>query len=167
MSYSALTTTEVTTGQPASSSTFSKIKDNFSDHESRIETLEAGSSVDYPPIILTVNGYFGQSITLPGTIYTVTNFNLRITGAYVYIINCGGSGTTEIDIQKGSGGVYASIFNTRPSVDFSAGNLAISTNSVIDGTAGTFSASDVIRLDIISAQSLSENFFVRLDYVRL
>lgn len=163
MSFTAITTGEITTGKPVSTITQNKIKDNFDDHESRIESLEAGSTGD-PPIILRVNGGYYNAT---GILKTTTNLTLNLTGVRLLIDAAGSSGTTQIDIlRKRGAGSYTTIFTTKPSVAFSAGSDALSTNGVLDAGMLDFIAGDILRLDIISSQVAAKGFLVRVDFNR-
>lgn len=168
MSFTSLSSTEVETGKPVTSTTANKIRTNFDDHENRIEALESGSSVDLPAITFSVNGPYSlfQSITvLPSVCKTAVNFSLNITGIRLYINTPGSSGTTSIDIKKKSGaGSWTSVLTTPPSVAYTAGADAVSTNAVIDPSQALVLAGDLLRLDIISCQPDAVGFFVRIDY---
>jgi hypothetical protein len=169
MSYTAITSAEVTAGEPTTSTLMGKVKDNFSDHETRITSLEAGSGVSYPPIIFRVNGRADlvATATRTGFIMSTCNFGLTITGARLIIQTAGSSGTTEIDIQyKRGGGAWTSIFSTKPSVAYTAGDNAVSSNAVIDIANDDLQAGDLIRMNISSAQTSGSGFLVRLDFTK-
>jgi hypothetical protein len=119
MAYNPVSGTEIETGKPVTNTTLTKVKDNFEDHEDRIEDLEGGSAVDYPPIELFIGGYYGDQGAATGWVKYVPNFDMTITGVRLYIDVAGSAGTTEIDLQVKSGvNPYASIFTTLPSVAF-------------------------------------------------
>lgn len=167
MSFNSITTTEIATGKPVASTTQTKYKDNFDDHESRLLDLENGSAVAYPPINLAVYGYYGDQGAADGWVKYDFNFNGTITGARLIIDNAGTAGTTEIDLKIKSGvAAYASIFTTRPSVAFGAGNDATSSNQVLDATKVNFLAGDILRLDTTSVQTNGKSFRVRIDYTK-
>lgn len=167
MAYVAVTTAEITTGEPTASTLLSKVKDNFSDHEVRLQDLEGGVTSSPPAIILRVNGYAMTSTTFTGIVKTAINFNLKITGVRLYIDQAGSSGTTQVDVlYKRAAGSFTSILTTKPSVAYTAGNDAVSTNAVINTSQDDLEAGDIIRLDIDSLQVGGINFFVRLDYER-
>lgn len=167
MAYTAVTTNEIATGKPTTNDTFTKIKDNFDNHETRIEDLEGGSSISYPPIILRVNGYYGMPGAKTGILKTVANFNLTVTGVRIYIDTAGSAGTTTCDIKVShSGGAYTSILTTLPSVVYSAGNDGVSTNAVLDAAHVAISAGDIIRLDTTTVQTNGYSFMVRIDYTK-
>lgn len=166
MAFSAITSGEITSGKPVAATTQTKIKDNFDDHEARIESLESSIS-NFLPIILSVNGYY---FVATNVLKTTANSSLTITGGRILINTAGSSGTTQVDILRSrasvSGGAYLSIFSTKPSVASSAGNDALSSNGVLDLTKVDIIAGDILRLDITSAQVNAVGFEVRLDYTR-
>lgn len=167
MSYIPITSDEITTGKPVANTTQTKIKDNFDDHEDRIDALEGGSAVAYPPIVLSVNGYYGDLAAYDDVCFTTPNFDLTITGIRLEIKGAGSSGTTTIDIKKKSGvGAFASVLTTLPSVAFSAGNYAVSTNAVLDSGQVSVLAGDFLRLDITTVQTGGRGFIVRIDYTK-
>lgn len=167
MSFSALTSTEIATGKPTSNSLLTKVKDNFDDHESRIQVVESGGAVTYPPIIMRVNGKYYDLGATTGLLKTVTNFDLTITGVRIYVDNAGSSGTLTCDIKVSSGGgAYTSIFTSLPSVAHSDGDDAVSTNAILDATKVDLLAGDIIRLDTTSSQVQGTSFMVRIDYTK-
>lgn len=165
MSYISLTTNEIATGMPVASNSQTKIKNNFDNHETRIQTLEVGGNIDYPPIIMRVNGLYEDLGATTNILKTVCNFNLTITGVRIYVDQAGSSGTLTCDIKVShSGGAYTSILTTLPSVSYTAGNDAVSTNAVLDVTKVNISSGDIIRLDTTSSQTYGNGFMVRIDY---
>jgi hypothetical protein len=165
MSFTALTTTELQTGKPVSTTTQNKIRTNFDDHEARIETLESGSAVDLPCITMTVTGPYGLLGTFTGTCYTTVNFSLNVTGVRLLIETAGTSGSTSFDIKKKSGsGAWTSILTTQPSLPSSAGDDSVSTNAVINTAVSLILAGDRLRLDLTGAQTNAVGFLARIDY---
>lgn len=167
MSFNAITTTEVGAGKPTTTTTFTKIKDNFDNHEQRIGALETGGTTTYPPIILRVNGYYAIPGALTNVLKTVCNFDLTITGVRLYIDTAGTAGTTEIDLKVSHlGGAYNSIFTTKPSVLYSVGSDGVSVNGVLDPTKVDLISGDLIRLDTTNVQTNGFGFMVRIDYIK-
>lgn len=169
MAFVPITTAEITTGEPVKSSTQTKIKDNFDNIDSRITSLEGGSNTVYPPIIMRVNGFYGEAgeLTIPavGFLKTTMNFNITITGVRILIDSAGSSGTTEVDLKyKRGAGSYTSIFTTKPSVLYTAGSDSISSNAVLNPTEVNLQAGDILRLDLTSAQAGASGLTVRIDY---
>ena len=171
MSFNPLNTAEIAVGEPVKNTTQTKIKDNLDNLNERIESLEGGSSTTYPPIILRVNGTYGEhgDLQLPanGILKTTLNFNITITGARLIIDEAGVSGTTEIDIKYKRGvGAYTSIFTTKPSVGFASGDDSTSSNGILNISEVGLQAGDIIRLDILDAQIRAQGLMIRLDYIK-
>lgn len=163
MPFDPLNSTEIESGKPVASTTQTKVKENFDDHETRIQTLEAGTSV-YPPIIFRVNG---RPVVLENVFKTTSNFSFEITGARILVDEAGSAGTIEVDIlRKRGAGAYETIFTTQPSVAYTAGDDALSSNAVLDGSKIDIEAGDILRMDITSIQTDGKNFLVRIDYNR-
>lgn len=171
MTWQEITDQEIETGEPVKSSTASKLKNNLVNLQERIAAVEQGGNTVYPPIIMAVRGAYGESgdLEIPALnlAKTTLNFNLTITGVRLIIDQAGESGATEIDIKyKRGGGDYTSIFTTKPTVAFGAGNDATSTNAVLDQTHVNLQAADILRLDLTAAQKRAKNFLVRIDYAK-
>ena len=171
MAFTALSSAEISTGEPVKNSTQTKIKDNFDNLDSRVTSLEGGSNTVYPPIIMRVNGDYGVSgnLTIPATaiLKTTMNFNLTVTGVRLVIDQAGTSGTTEIDLKyKRGAGAYTSILSTKPSVLYSAGNDTTSTNTVLNPSQVNLQAGDILSLDLTQAQSKAVGMMVRIDYTK-
>lgn len=168
MSFTAITTPEVTSGKPVTADVGLKIKDNFDDHESRLLSIEGGAGTTYPSIVFRVNGpyYHGWSGTITGLVKSAVNFSITITGVRLIIDTAGSSGTTEIDVKfKRGGGSWTSILSTKPTVAFGAGDDATSSNGVVDAANNDLLAGDLLRLDLTSVQTGGSGFTVRIDYV--
>lgn len=165
MAFSALNTSEIATGEPVKSEVMTKVKENFDDHESRISTLEASVN-SFPPISFVVKGMyskFGSGQT--DVLFDRLNFNITLLAARLVIDKAGTAGTTEVDIYYKRGvGAWTSIFSTKPSVAFGAGDKGISTNAVMSTTA--LLAGDLLRMDITSTQTLGNGFTLFLEYER-
>ncbi|RTL05226.1 hypothetical protein EKK58_08745 [Candidatus Dependentiae bacterium] len=155
MAYDPILNTEIEAGDPVTQDLWTKAQENLDDHESRIISLEGGSSVAYHPFEWHVHGPYGGWAPFTNSdsgcgIIRLT-FNITVLGGRVLIHQAGSSGSTEIDIlYKRGGGAWTSIFSTKPSVAFGAGDYAASSNAVISTTA--LLAGDLIRMDITTAQ---------------
>lgn len=165
MAYVDLTITEVSTGEPTSTTMLNKVKGNFTNHESRITAVETGANTVYPPIIFRVNGPYYLTGATSGILKTTLNFNITITGARLLIDQAGSASTTEIDLKyKRGAGSYTTVFTTPPSVSYTAGNDALSSNAVLNLSEVDLEAGDILALDITSVQTGGVNFLVRIDY---
>ncbi len=171
MSFIPLSTAEIATGEPVSNETATKIKDNFNNLDSRTTSLEGGGATVYPPIIMRVNGPYGElgDLALPAEkiLKTTCNFNLTVTGVRILIDKAGISGSTEIDIKyKRGSSAWTSILNVRPTVNFSAGDDSTSVNAELNASEVNLQAGDLIRMDILSAQLRASGMLARIDYIK-
>lgn len=136
---------------------FLRIKNNFNDHESRINTLEFSAvrlTVFNDDVIINSN-----SITYTGVAFFSSPFDFILQSAEVQLLGKGGitTGTLEIDFKKNTSPSdvgMASVFTTRPSINFAtATEFEVSTNQVFDGLQSQINIGDVIRFDITSLPS--------------
>lgn len=166
MAFSPFNTTEISASKANTQDLWSKIKDDFDDHESRLLSVESGSAVSYPPMILALSGFYGEIIAA-NRIITQVNFGLLITGAKLIVHTAGSSGTTQVDLKKKSGASSpVSIYSTLPSLAFGAGDFSQSTNQILNVANTTLLANDFLILDLTSSQVDSKNCFVRIDYTK-
>jgi hypothetical protein len=104
--------------------------------------------------------YYQQALPKTGMSYQRLDFPVTLTSVYLFVVNAGSSGTLEVDVQyKRGGGAFTSIFGTKPSVAFGAGDYAVSSNAVLTTTA--LLTNDILRLDITGAQIGNTGFEVR------
>ena len=152
MSFTTIPTADIAVGKPTKQELFQTVKDDLDDHETRIISLEAGSS-NLDPIIFYMIGKYAQLATpKTGLLYYRVPYALTLTGAVLMIYEDGTSGTLEVDVQKKTGGgAFATIFSTKPSVASTGGDFSTSSNAVLSTTA--IAANDILRLDLTSKMS--------------
>lgn len=166
MAFTSLNSSDISSGKPNKQELWTQVKDNFDDHESRIVDVEA-AVISFLPIEFNVFGpYTVNAAPQTSVMFERLAFNLTALACRLMVQTAGPSGTLEIDIQmKRGAGSFATIFSTKPSVAYSAGDLAISTNGVLSTTS--FLAGDILRLDITSNQGTgAQGFNVYLEYER-
>jgi len=172
MAFTTITTGEIASGEPNTNGTWTKVKDNLDDLDSRVTALDL--TVALPPIIFRVNGNPSKLVfPFTGFLKTTINFNMKITGVYLLIDTAGSAGSTTVDLlYSRAGAAYVSILTTKPSITYQGGNDAISsagaysTAAVINTTYDDLLAGDIIRLDVTAGQTASRNFIVRVDYTK-
>lgn len=167
MAFISISSGEIATGEPVSNTTQAKIQENFDNHETRILGLETSTSAVYPPIIFRINGHYPTLGVSTDVLRTTCNFNLTLTGARLLLDKAGTAGTTEVDLlYKRGAGAWTSVLTTKPSVSYTAGDNAISTNAVLDAGEVGLQAGDLIRLDITSTQTgdVTSGLILRIDY---
>lgn len=162
MAYTPFNSTEVLPSKPNKTELWTKVKDNFDDHEGRLTSLES-TGLNAFPIQFQVKGahYLYGSLTGLATVRVVQNITL--TSATLVIIDDGSSGTLEVDVQrKPPIGSHATIFSTRPSIVAGSGSHTVSTNAVLSVTS--LSTGDFLRLDTVSVMTGCDEFYVQLTY---
>lgn len=163
MSYVALSTTEIETGDPVSADLWEKVRANFVDHESRLSSIEAATQT-FEPIKFVARGAFALvSLPFTGEDFHRIFTNITLTAARLLVPIAGSAGTWDFDVQyKRGGAAFASIFSTRPSVAFGAGDYAVSSNAVMTTTA--LLVGDILRFDVRGAQTESDQANLYLQY---
>lgn len=162
MAFEELDSTELTTGKPVKQELWTKTKNSLDDHEERISDLEAATASN-EPLVFYVKGNYVSFGTFTGAATRRLSSNITITAVRVFIVDGGSAGTTEIDLLYKRGGAgFTTIFTTKPSVVYSAGDYQLSSNAVLLVT--DLQAADILRLDITSSQTGNEEFHVYIDY---
>lgn len=162
MAFETILTTQIEAGDPVTQELFNKVKNSLDDHETRLTDTEAALQLFYP-MAFKVQGAASIYVPYTGLIYERVFNNITLTSGRVFVVDAGSSGTTEIDVQlKRGAGAFASVFSTRPSVAYSAGDYALSTNGVLSTTS--LLSGDVLRIDIVTAQTGSSEFHVYLTF---
>jgi hypothetical protein len=163
MAFIEITSAEITAGEPTSQALFQKIKDNDDDINSRMGVVELAINT-FAPIRFSVTNY---SALTPATEVDIerVHFDMTLLGARLLVVDAGTSGTLEIDIEyKRGGGSWSTIFSTKPSVVYSLGNYALSTNAVFSVT--DLLSGDLLRLNINTPQVNNRQFILLLEYER-
>ncbi len=154
MSFSAFNANEIAAGEPNKQELWQKLKDNFDDHETRIEAIETGAITTFLDLEYSVGGDYSIVGAATGLCYQRMSVDITILAGRLFILTAGSAGTTEIDILfKRGAGAWTSIFSTKPSVAFGAGSLAVSSNGVLNPSNVNLQVGDFVRLDITSVQT--------------
>jgi hypothetical protein len=167
MSYTAITSTEISVGAALKKELFQKVKDNFDNHESRIASLSLGSA---PIEVFNLDiANATSAATMTGVIYHESLAAFQITTVKVQIFEKGliTSGILEIDIKKNSTPDdigMTSILITKPKIDFALNSDYDSSLGVLDGAEQTIAAGDFLRLDITSLPTIPLGNFRVLVY---
>lgn len=159
MAYSAITAGQIASGQPTAQELFTKTKDNFIDHETRISDLEA-SATSTNPLVFTVQGMAPVVDEL--SIIRVP-YGITVTGVKLFVWQAGVSGTVTVDVERKVGaGAWSTILTGTIASAFGAGDydLVNAAGIAISAlTAGTF-----LRLNIDSMQAGLSGFQVIVEY---
>ena len=152
MAFSTISSLAIAIGKAITGDLWSTVKDNFDDHETRINSIEAGASK--VPIIKFYALNASNFSTATGLFYWESDETFTITNAYVRIFEKGSlTGTFEIDIKKSTTDLnsasFTTIFTTKPSITFaSATDYQKSTNQVFDNTKISIVPGNYLRFDI-------------------
>jgi len=163
MAFVTLDSNNLEVGDPVTTDILTQIKSNSDDHETRVALLEGGASKVQIVNELVLNaGQYVSTTTFQGLVYWKADRAFTLTQAKVAIFTSGSSGTLEIDMLKSStiGGVYTTVFSTKPSLAFGAGNNIESSNAVFSTTA--ISQGDYLRIDITSFQAPQNKFLIQI-----
>lgn len=164
MAYSAITTGEIAVGEPTKNSLFTKIKDNFIDHESRISTLE-GSGFGFRPLEFHLtkaayDDYVAASATYYG--FLRVNFDITLSAIRMLYLKAGGSGTQTHDVlYKRGASAFATVLTSPISVAFGS-TLYSSTSGTLAVTS--LLAGDILALNVSAAQTGDWQFLTELEF---
>jgi hypothetical protein len=168
MAFITIPSSAIEVGRAIKKSLFTLIKDNFDDHETRLNLVEAGVE-GVLPLVFNVNGNYDLMTTAQkaNVVKTVVSADITITDVVLYSNEAGDAGTTEINVlsNTASGPSYTSVLTTNPTVAFGAGDDAASVDQVLDAGNVDVDAGDIIKLAIITSQNLPNGLMVRIDYV--
>lgn len=150
-------------GQTIDQTWFNVLKTAADDHEDRIAAIE-GEIFSIPFLF---QGYYSD-LTMPFTTQMIVqpNFAIILLDFEVIALTAGSGGTLEVDIKHNESGSFVSCLSTKPTVAAASGNLATSTNGVVNSLLDEVSANKLIRLDITNKQTGGAGFLARLTAAR-
>lgn len=162
MAFVSLNSTEIAAGEPVKQELWDTVKEDLDDLNSRVISVE-NAQTNFRPIFFSVHGRMDEfTPPIEELMIERINFDCTIVAARLITQTAGSAGSNEIDIQlKRGANPWQSIFSTLPSVDFSAGDYAFSTNQVLSTTA--LLAGDILRLDITSVQTEGQSILVHIE----
>lgn len=162
MAYVALTTAQTQPGEATKTELFTKIKDNFDDHESRITVVE-NANVEQQPLVSDIRG---QAIIGDGVDFFRVLNDIKINNGRIWLIDSGTSGTLTVDIEQSTNGgaSWSSLFSTLPSAVTADGDFFLSTNQVFLASPTLVSAGDFLRVNLDSVITGSLHFQVHIEF---
>jgi phosphoglucomutase len=152
MAFNSILSAAIQVGKAIKKELWDTVKDNFDDHESRLNLIETNTQKVPVFEFLVLNSASFQTAT--GLNYFEATTSFTLTEAYIRIFEVGSlTGDFEIDIKKSTtdldSGSFVSVFTTKPKVDLdTASDYDASTNQVFDNGQITISPGDYLRLDI-------------------
>ena len=152
MAYSSVDATRIVAGKPVRADDILGLRNNQEDLNTRVTAVE-GVIVKVQVFNETIHNLeFNGGSTITGFAYWRAPSAFTLTSATITQVTAGSAGTMEIDIQKGSSvSSMSTVFSTKPSLAYTAGNAATSSNAVF--SSASVSANDFLRLDLTSIQT--------------
>ena len=154
---SAGSTTAISTGSSFTGTTVSQVT------ESATTTVSGGGDSTTRPNAVVANLFIKtKEETSTRRMVFRASSAMTLNTAKVTQTLAGTTGTLEIDIKKGTSlGSMTTVFSTKPSVLYSAGNYTTSSNAVFSTTA--VSANDWLVLEIVSLQDTRAEFHIQVE----
>lgn len=136
MAFSTISSLAIAVGSAIKKELWDKVKDNFDDHETRINSVE---TIQKKVPVMKFDFRNSASITSAnGVYYWESDDTFTLTNAFLRIYEVGSlTGDLEIDIKRSTTDLddssFFTIFTTKPSIDFAtASDYEESTNQVFD-----------------------------------
>jgi hypothetical protein len=146
-------------GDPTKKELFETIKDNLDDLDTRVGTFELSANK-----VVVFNEYIvsGSKLVVTSAIERMTVFRapseMTLLTAILTNYRAGTSGILEVDVKKGtSPSTLTTVFTTKPSISYTAGNNSQSSNAVFAGTI-TVSQNEYLQLNITGVQTTQGPF---------
>ncbi len=153
MSFTAITTAQVDTGEPVSTTLGNLIRTNSDDHETRIVSLEGGASVTYVPFYFFVDGLLNNNGIEDEIVgFLRIPFNLTVVGARIVQGTAGSGGSTTCDFERRRSGSWDSVLTALPSVASGAGNYGLASGT-LDATKTALVSGDLLRMNLDAIQT--------------
>ena len=158
MAYSSIDSTQIEVGKANKKELWTKVKDNFDDHESRLADVESGAAKIEVFNGNVFNATAASSLTYLAVVKAQSPFSLNEAKLQVYDISGDGlAGTLEINLKLGSTLDYSlatTVFTTRPSISMSGvADYEESSNTVFDATNQDVAVGDYLFLDVTALPS--------------
>jgi hypothetical protein len=159
--FSSISSSLIVAGEPVKQELWTKTKDNFDDHESRISSLETTSLV-FKPIDFYISGHYYIYGTQSGVLFEKLTYDIEIQSTNLILLTTGSAGNLEVDLLfKRGANPFVSVYATKPILNNTASQFDINTG-VLSTT--TLLAGDVLRLDITQAMTNNTGFMLQLEY---
>lgn len=157
MAFELINSTEIAVGAALKKELLDKVKNSLDDHESRLNSAEAGAARVSIFDLTVMNA--ASSSTFTGLAYSEALFPYTITGCEIRIFEKGSlTGALEIDIKKSvtdlNGTSFTSIFTTKPKITYAtAVDYERSTNQAFNSSQVSVSEGNTLRLDVTQMPS--------------
>ncbi len=159
MVYADITSGQIAAGEANKQELWTKVKDNFINHEARLVSVEGGVTTAFLDWDWNVSGNYGPYGVRTQVLLQRLNLNVTVSAGRLFIHTAGSAGTSEIDFQfKRGGGAWTSLFSTKPSVAYTAGDYAVSSNGVLNPSYVDLLSGDLVRMNITAVQTNGTGF---------
>ena len=162
MAYTPIDPAIIKVGDPIVKELWDQIRDNFIDHETRLQTLGGGSGK-----VNLINDDFliASPSSLTGVAYYEVIQDCIIIEASMQLFAKGGatSGNLEIDIKKGTStnpAGFTSIFTTKPILNMASASDYQKKLGTINGAAQALSIGNILKVDITGLPTNLKGFRV-------
>lgn len=167
MAYEEILDSEYNVGKAVKKELWRKTKNNFQDHENRINALSLGSA----PVVVFNNDIRNASSasSLTGLAYYRSYVQFTITTVKLQIFQKGivTSGLLKMDIKKGTtldDLSMSSILTSEPTIDFSSAANYAESDGILNPSEQIILPNQYLRLDITSLPALPVGSFRVLVY---
>ena len=156
MAYTEIPSSLIGLGKALRKELFDLIRNNLSDHESRIAGLSLGASPIEVFNDLILNASSAASFTGLQYFRALSAFSVSVVQVEIFEKGLITNGTLSIDVKKsttGLGGTYESILTTPPAIDFTTASDYATATGILNGSKQSISQGDILRLDVIGLPS--------------
>lgn len=150
MAYVTIDPDSIEVGDPLKKELFDLIKDNFDDHETRIQTLSGGSG---KISVFNDEIYIGGSAQTTGVLYfeAYQPFNVVEVSIQIFEKSPATSGYLTVDAKKNTDtndANFTTILTTPPTINIATDPDYTRETAVINTGAQTLDTGDILRIDI-------------------
>lgn len=161
MAFSAISGSQIVAGEPVKQELWTKTKNNFDDHESRISSLETTSLV-FKPLEFFVKGHYWIYGAQTGVLFERLNYDLTIQACRLILLDTGSSGNLEVDLlYKRGANPFVSVFSTKPILGFASSQFATNTGSL---STSVLLSGDILRMDTTQVMTNNSEFLLQIEY---
>lgn len=168
MTYTTIDPNDIEVGKPTKKKIFQTIKDNLDDHETRIDSLQAGASkieVFNFEVFGYINDYNINELTSVGiyeapAAFTLSTITISLQNNPQFL-QSSSDGVLEVDLQKSTdnGVTWNTILNTKPSIGVGVSATGSkSTNGSINSGLNSINQGDLLRVSITSLKNNQGSF---------
>lgn len=153
-------------GKPFKKELADKIRNNFIDHEARLQGLTLGSA----PIVVfndvVVNASSASTFTGLAHFRASSAFSVSLVQIGIFTKGSIVSGTVSVDIKKAAtlAGPWVSILTSQPTINFATAVDYDTATGILDGSNQTVAQGDYLRLDVTALPSVTLGKFTLLVY---